>query len=450
MTRRNLSLLLFAIAFSALCWSRAEKNPYARYLSNTFTAIDEGALERVPAEKLSDAAVRAMKATASDGPVSSDRLFDAAAYSMVELLNKGSDTNSAFIAADQAEPFIADMRQEIGGIGVSISWRGEPPQLTVARPPEPDSPAARAKIRSGDRIVAIDGVPISEIAAEGLIKPLLRMRGAPGSELRLTIERDGREGQLTFDLVREIILVPSVFGDRRRPDGTWKYALPDAPEIAYVRIASFGDRTVDELKAVLRQLSTQGMDALVLDLRDNPGGVLDAAVGVCDLFLPEGAPIVDIVGRDKEIHERFEASGDGGFQHLPIAVLINGESASASEIVAACLQDDDRAVVIGSRSFGKGTVQHAILIEPGRTRKSWLKLTSASYWRPSGANIHRTADAPANGDWGVSPTEGFLIELDDEAQQALRKARADRDMNGDDAEPFEDPALKRAVEYLQQ
>ncbi|MEX2172442.1 MAG: S41 family peptidase [Pirellulales bacterium] len=428
MARRNLSLLLFALAFTLLCWSRAEKNPYARYLSESFTAIDDGALERVPGEEL----------------------FDTAVTSMVATLHKRGDENSQFIPAELAEPFLSEMRQEFGGIGVRIAWQGDPPQLTVMGLPEPGSPAFDAKIQPGDRIVAIDDTPMSDIVAEGMEKPLLRLRGAPGSTVRLTIERDGIGQPLNISLVREIIVVHSVIGDRRRADGSWDFFLPDAPGIAYVRITSFGDKTVGELTAVLARLSHEGMQSLVLDLRDNAGGVLDAAVGVCDLFLKEDAPIVEIRGRERKLQERFTSSGKGKYTQLPIAVLVNGDSASASEIVAACLQDNQRAVVVGERSFGKGTVQHAILIEPGRTRKSWLKLTSASYWRPSGANIHRTSDAPANGAWGVSPNDGFEIELDADAQAALRKSRFKRDVDvSKDAKPIDDPALTRAVEFLQ-
>jgi carboxyl-terminal processing protease len=429
MTRRNLYLLLFALAFCVLCLARAEKNPYARYLSESFTAIDDGSLERVPAEEL----------------------FDTAVTSMVGTLNKRGDANSQFIPAEHAEPFVSEMRQEFGGIGVRIAWQGEPPQLTVVGPPEPGSPAFDAKIQPGDRIIAIDDVPMSEIVAGGMDKPLLRLRGVPGSSVRLTIERDGAAQPLSMELVREIIVVQSVIGDRRQADGAWDFFLPDAPGTAYVRVTSFGDKTVDELTTVLAALAHEGMQSLVLDLRDNAGGVLDAAVGVCDLFLKEGAPIVEIRGRDGELMERFTASGKGKYTQLPIAVLVNGDSASAAEIVAACLQDNKRAVVIGERSFGKGTVQHAILIEPGRTRKSWLKLTSASYWRPSGANIHRTSDAPANGTWGVSPDEGFEVKLDDAARAALRKARFERDVDvSDKAKPIGDAALKRAVKYLRE
>lgn len=428
MTRRNLSLLLFTLAFSVLCYSRAEKNPYARYLSESFTAIDDGSLERVPP----------------------DELFDTAVTSMVSTLHERGDTNSQFIPAEHAEPFVSEMRQEFGGIGVRIAWRGDPPQLTVVGPPEPASPAFEAKIQPGDRIIAIDGTPMSEIVAEGIDKPLLRLRGATGSTVRLTIERDGIAEPLMVSLVRQVIVVHSVIGDRRRADGAWDFFLPQAPGIAYVRITSFGDKTVSELATVLARLSHEGMKSLVLDLRDDPGGVLDAAVGVCDLFLAEHAPIVEIRGRGGKLQERFTASGKGKYTQLPIAVLVNGDSASAAEIVAACLQDNGRAVVIGERSFGKGTVQHAILIEPGRTRKSWLKLTSASYWRPSGANIHRTSDAPANGAWGVSPNEGFEISLDADAEAALRKARFERDVDlNKDGKPIDDAVLARAVEYLQ-
>jgi carboxyl-terminal processing protease len=194
--------------------------------------------------------------------------------------------------------------------------------------------------------------------------------------------------------------------------------------VAHVRITLFGDRTAEELTEVLDQLLSDGVQAIVLDLRDNAGGVLDAAVTVCDLFLPEKLEIVETRGKNAVLRKRYETTGTGKFLELPIAVIVNQESASAAEIVAACLQDHGRAVVVGERSYGKGTVQQVIPL----AGKSLLKLTWASFWRPSGINIHRMAGTQDDGQWGVVPDAGFERKLTPEQYAAYRKYRSQRDL----------------------
>ena len=167
---------------------------------------------------------------------------------------------------------------------------------------------------------------------------------------------------------------------------------------------------------------------MVLDLRDDAGGSLDAAVAICDMFLPAGEKIVEIRGRDDVLEDRYLSSGRGKFQELPLAVLVNSGSASASEIVAACLQDNGRAAVFGERSYGKGTVQKLIPIESGR---SLLKLTSAIYRRPNGKNIHRMPDATDADDWGVTPDAGHEVPLTEEEFKAYANYRNLRDLWGE-------------------
>ena len=204
------------------------------------------------------------------------------------------------------------------------------------------------------------------------------------------------------------------------------------------------------------------VDSLIFDLRGNGGGLLTAAIEVCDFFVDEGA-IVTIRGRHSTVRKEHQAIATTTIvdSSLPIALLINGDSASASEIVAACLQDHDRAVVVGQRSFGKGTVQHLIELEGGL---STLKLTTAGYWRPSGVNIHREEGASPEDDWGVQPDEGYLVPLTDEEIDRIYKQRSERDIvigldeNGllieiddaenSDVEPRFDPQLQRAIDYV--
>ncbi len=196
----------------------------------------------------------------------------------------------------------------------------------------------------------------------------------------------GLSEPVDIDLKRETIMVNSILGDIRDQKGNWKFALAIDSRIALLRITKFGDKTVAELTNVLALLTDQGVEALVIDLRDNYGGALDAAAAISDMFLRGGEAIVTTRGRDRKIRDRYVATGQGIYTQIPLAVLINHNSASASEIVAACFQDHRRAVIVGQRSYGKGTVQRLMRVESGR---SLLKLTSATYWRPSGVNIHR-------------------------------------------------------------
>jgi carboxyl-terminal processing protease len=191
---------------------------------------------------------------------------------------------------------------------------------------------------------------------------------------------------------------------------------------------------------------------LIFDLRNNPGGLLEAAIEVCDLFVASGQ-IVSTRDRDERTIQAFDAQQEGTIGEFPMVVLVNQLSASASEIVAACLQDHDRAVVVGERTFGKGTVQELINLE---RPQGLLKLTTASYWRPSGKNIHRRKDATEDEDWGVSPDQGLEVIVEDEELRRLSQWRASRDQYKPDGEspPAEDdsyfdPQLAKAIQCVE-
>jgi carboxyl-terminal processing protease len=178
-------------------------------------------------------------------------------------------------------------------------------------------------------------------------------------------------------------------------------------------------------------LTAGGVQAVVLDLRDNAGGALDAAVAVCDRLLPGGKTVVETRGRDRSLRRHYVTTeGEKRFLRLQLAVIVNQNSASAAEIVAACLQDHGRALVVGQRTYGKGTVQQLLPMESG---KSLLKLTSASFWRPSGANIHRVPDAEESAKWGVSPNPGYEVRLSPDEYAVYRRYRVERDMLGKDS-----------------
>ena len=450
MPQRNLVILLVTLAASYACFVRGEQNPYARYVARSLDEIESGALVRVPKEDL----------------------FNGALEAMVDVLNQHGDQHSQFIPREDADPFQAEMRQQFGGIGVRIRILGDPPELIIVGAPDPGTPAARANIRANDRLLEIDGKSTTGMV---MTEVLQLMRGQPGEPLRLLVRHADAEYPEAKELVREVITVDSILGDRHTAEGGWEYRLETDPRIAQVRVTTFGNKSADELDRVLTRLTrltdegVEGVEAVVLDLRDDAGGSLDAAVAICDMLLPAGKKVVEIRGRDDLLQERYLSSGRGKFTKLPLAVLVNSGSASASEIVAACLQDNGRAVVLGERSYGKGTVQKLIPIESGR---SLLKLTSAHYRRPNGKNIHRSADAKDSDDWGVSPNSGREVPLSDQEYKAYTKYRSARDLWGepppvellateqadetetatadsaDDAN-FADRPLDAAVEYLQ-
>lgn len=432
MPQRNFLILLLTAVLSFACYVRGDQNPFARYVANGLDSIEDGSLHPVPNEEL----------------------YTGAMEGMISALRKHGDEHSQFIGEKDADTFRTELHQQFGGIGVRIRIEGEPPQLTIVGPPEPGSPAARSSIRSGDQILAIDD---RATAGLSMVEVLRQMRGEPGTPLRLTIRHAPDAEPQTVELVREMITVDSVLGDVRKPDGTWQFRLSEDPRIAYIRITTFANKTPAELGLVLARLRATGVEAVVLDLRDDGGGALDTAVAVCDMFLSADQPIVETRGRDRQTLDRFVATGKGRYQDLPLVVIVNGNTASASEIVAACLQDHDRAVVVGERTYGKGTVQQLIPVESGR---SLLKLTTASYWRPSGENIHRLPDATPDDAWGVRPNPGYEVPLPEAEYVTYRQYRSQRDLIGQSpsdgtAAPAETPEtgftdrpLEKAVEYL--
>jgi carboxyl-terminal processing protease len=287
-----------------------------------------------------------------------------------------------------------------------------------------------------------------------------RIQGEVGTPVVLGIKPNGQPAADKRTLVRELFTVDSVVGYRRRQDGSWDYSLPGRPRMKFIRLTNFAKNTVEELRSVLDDLVADGMAGLVLDLRGNTGGLLDKSVEIADMFLEEGT-IVTVRDKYRRIREEHSASATGTYGDFPMAVLINGGSASASEIVAAALQDHGRAIVVGSQSYGKGTVQNLINLVPNR---AMLKLTTATYWRPSGRNIHRTAENESSvKDWGVQPDVGCEVVLDDEALKRWSRSRRERERythprpsphppepqteNG--AEVSFDPQLDRAIEHLQ-
>jgi carboxyl-terminal processing protease len=257
---------------------------------------------------------------------------------------------------------------------------------------------------------------------------------------------------LAVRIERAIIETESVTGDRRKEDGRWDFLMQADPSIAYIRVEIFGEKTTAELEQALRSVRDKAK-GLILDLRDNSGGLLPTATDLCDMFLDEGT-IVSTVGRFGVVESIRKANlGVEIPVNIPMVVLINHDSASASEVTAGCLQDLHRATIIGERSFGKGSVQNVVQIEGGDAA---LRLTSAHYLPPSGRNIHRRKDAKDSDDWGVQPDEGFTVTLDEEQTRKVfeRLRRRSNPTNESKAETdsslSEDLQLSTAVKFLQQ
>ncbi|HPM80141.1 MAG TPA: S41 family peptidase [Candidatus Anammoximicrobium sp.] len=429
MPLRNLLVLFLAAILSLMCHIKADRNRYASTVSEAMDLITFNYLEDVDYRQL----------------------YENAMHGMAE----GLDPYSSYIGPAEYGRFKEELDQEFGGIGILVDFSPETKRIVVVNPLF-DTPASRAGVRAGDVILAIDGKDTATMSYRDAVQLI---RGLPGEPVRLTLLHVGEEKPVDLVIQRAIIPIESVLGDARRADGDWSFQLQSDPRIMYVRVINFGENTVDELKQALRGKS---MRALILDLRDNAGGLLDAAVGTCEMFL-DGGTIVTIRGRDGEVRRTYEADGEPLLpKDVPLVVLVNHFSASASEIVAACLQDHGRAKIAGQRTWGKGTVQNVIPLEAGRAA---LKLTTASYWRPSGKNIHRLKDAPEEAEWGVRPDPGLEVKLTEEQADAVRQARRRRDIGAgpDDAStksggtektpqttPADDAQLRNAVEYLQQ
>ena len=256
-----------------------------------------------------------------------------------------------------------------GGVGLLLNFRNN--FVTVGEPPFLGTPAARAGIREGDRIIRVDDTPATDMDFDETARMI---RGPAGSEVKLTIQREGEPKPLVFKLIREQIKLEDI-----------RYADLIGDGIGYILLTRFSRNARPEMISAIERMKAQGMKSIILDLRSNPGGLLDAAVQISDLFLPKGTQIVSTRGRTKASMNSFKSASDPIVGDLPLVVLVNRISASASEIVAGAVQDHDRGVVLGDTTFGKGLVQTVVPL----SATSALKITTAKYYTPSGRSIQR-------------------------------------------------------------
>ncbi|MCA9080193.1 MAG: S41 family peptidase [Planctomycetaceae bacterium] len=423
-----LALLGLALSFgwvvgiSAAHAQDEETYELMRVFVDTFEEIDRNYVTDVDRRELIEAAIRGM---------------------LAEL-----DPYSDFISPEDLDNFNEAVEQEFGGVGIRVNFNRAERAIEVMTP-IPGSPAYKAGIQAGDRVVGIEGKAVKDFEHDREIDTAVKMlRGAPGEEVTVTVQRKDSEKTDDIKLVRELIQLDTVLGYKHNDDGSWNFFYDDEQKIGYLRLTHFTRRSADEVRAAVKQQLRDGMQALVLDLRFNPGGLLQAAVEICDMFLEDGV-IVSTEGRNSR-PRNWTAKRFGTFEQFPMAILVNRYSASASEIVSACLQDHDRAVVVGERSWGKGSVQNVTELEDG---KSALKLTTAAYHRPSGKNIHRSPKATEADEWGVTPNDGYKLEFSFEQLRDFQRDRRERDILGR-TEPyqseFKDSQLEKAVEYVRE
>ncbi len=451
MPRRNLYAIVMVGALSLLCWQASQGARPKDDVSEMYGVFVDAV------EQVQQNYVR---------PVTRRELMESALRGMLTDL----DPHSAYINTSQWKTFKRQIEGKFGGLGITVEVDDDSKRLKVVAPMV-GTPAYSAGILAGDLILEIDGVSTEGLTIDKAVESL---QGQPGTPVKVHVLHDGSDKGETITLTRAIIEVPSVMGDRRKPDDTWDFLLDKDKKVGYIRITNFIQNTTDEVKQALKELESQGMKALILDLRDDPGGLLSAAVEISDLFVEDGK-IVSTRGRNTA-EKTFEAHKEGTFSGFPMAVLVNHNSASASEILSACLQDHGRAVVVGERSFGKGSVQNILDLEDGN---SVLKLTVATYWRPSGKNIHKFKNAKDTDEWGVTPSPGLEVKLSrdeyhdwflarrdrdflssrnrpkaekpkaDEAKKADDAKKADEAKKADDAKkPFADKQLDKAVAVL--
>lgn len=343
-----------------------------------------------------------------------DQLARSALHGMLESL----DAHSEFLEAKDNEEFEEELTGEFGGVGLQVETRQNRIVVIAALA---GAPSERAGVRRGDEIVSIDGKPIEGSANVESIAN--RLRGKPRTSVQMGILRPATKETLNLNLVREIIRIESVRNVALLDDG-----------IGYVQLTEFSDHTAEQFLQALAQLQAKGAQGLIIDLRNNPGGLLDAAVEVAEPFFNPDELIVYTRGRKATEQEEYRAEGRAAPVSIPLVVLINAGSASAAEVVTGALKDTGRAVVVGERSFGKGSVQSVFRLENGEG----MRLTTARYYTPGGVSIHEK---------GIAPHVEVVMTPEEDTKLAWQRSRSDLTNPADFKERFGfEPVADRQLE----
>jgi C-terminal peptidase prc len=370
------------------------------------------------------------------------------------------DPYTTYIDPETLAQFKRETAGDFVGIGIQIRVDSTRDMIVVVTPIK-GSPAYKAGILAGDIITQVtrevdeQGKPLEKpdvLSTKGLLiqDAVKKIVGKVGTPVKITVEREGVDHPLDFEIKRGHVEVETVLGTKRKADDSWEYYIDRENKIGYVRLTSFAKYTSRDLGRALELMkNTDGIQAFILDLRFNPGGLLTSAVEISDMFIDDGL-IVTIRPRVGN-QAAYSGEHEGSLLDFPMVCLVNGHSASGSEIVSACLQDHGRAIIMGERSYGKGSVQNIQPFEDGE-----LKLTTASFWRPSGKNLNRSStNGKEDAEWGVTPDPGYTVKLSRKERDELELHFRDletiprRDLPTKEATPdFKDVQLEKALRYL--
>lgn len=351
-------------------------------------------------------------------------------YSAIEGMVNALDPFSQFLTSKAYERVKSDTEGEFGGIGIRIDVKDGWPIVVT---PLPDTPAFKAKIYPGDRIIKIEGESTENKASEEIVD---KLRGKPGSKVKITIAReptkkDDEWNIFDVELVRAVIKVESL-----------NYKMIDS-DTGLIRIIEFSGHVFDDFKKAIKELDNKGMKKLIIDLRYNPGGLLVASIDIAKMFIGENKMIVYTKGRTEKEYSEYRAGDKAEYEKLPVVILVNRYSASASEILAGAFKDNKRAIVVGENTFGKASVQTIMPLSDG----SAMRLTIAKYYTPSGSLIQRD---PKTGKGGITPDFEVKVTKDDELKlyEQMQEIYYPDNTKLKDKSQLKDAVLEKALEVF--